>query len=110
MKVLQVTNALPIPSHPIFGVFVKEQIDSINQVPGFTSDTFFINAREKGKAEYIRATVELRSKLKDYDVIHCHHVFSAIVVLAARSKKNKVLVSFLSSGTNELNFRYTIPF
>lgn len=110
MKVLQVTNAYPIPSHPIYGVFVKEQIESINAVPGFSSDTYFINAREKGKAEYLRAAMDLRRKLNDYDVIHCHHIFSAIVALAAKSSGNKILVSFLSTGINELNFRYTIPF
>lgn len=110
MKVLQVTNAWPIPSSPIYGVFVKEQIESINRIPGFTSDIHFINAREKGKSEYVRAIVELRKKFRDYDVIHCHHVFSGIVALAARTRKNKVLVSFLSNGISELNFRQTIPF
>lgn len=110
MKVLHVTNAYPIPSHPIYGIFVKEQVESINNVPGFSSDLFFINAREKGKAEYLRAAITLRSELPAYDIVHCHHIFSAIVALAARTSRNKVLVSFLSTGISELNFRHNIPF
>ncbi|GAB1452032.1 hypothetical protein MASR2M47_20880 [Draconibacterium sp.] len=29
MKVLTVTNMLPIPEHPYFGIFVKEQIEGL---------------------------------------------------------------------------------
>jgi len=109
MKVLHVTNAYPTANSPIYGIFVKEQIESLQKSYEFTSDIFFINAREKGKREYIRRLVSLRKKIREYDIIHCHHVFCALVVLMVRSKKNKIVVSFLSQGTIEFNARYKIP-
>ena len=54
MKVLQVTNNYPTRKLPIFGIFVKEQIDSLIDL-GIDIDLFFINAREKGTFEYIKA-------------------------------------------------------
>ncbi len=110
MKVLHITNAYPTVNNPIYGVFIKEQIESLKKIDGLIPDVYFINAREKGKLEYIRSLIFLRKKVREYDIIHCHHVFSALVVLMVRSKKNRIIVSFLSQGSNELNFRFKIPF
>jgi glycosyltransferase involved in cell wall biosynthesis len=109
MKVLHVTNAYPTANSPIYGIFVKEQIESLQEINGFTSDIYFINAREKGIREYIRSLFSLRKKIRGYDIIHCHHVFCALVVLMIRSKENRIVVSFLSQGTIEFKVRYKIP-
>lgn len=54
MKILHITNNYPTQNHPIFGIFVKEQIDSLsNQC--LENDVFFINGREKGKLEYFKS-------------------------------------------------------
>ena len=82
MKILHITNNYPTKSHPIFGIFVKEQIESLTNL-GIDNEVFFINGREQGKKAYLRAIKDLRSKLKkcDYDLLHCHHSFSAIILL-----------------------------
>ena len=51
MKVLHITNNYPTKNFPIFGIFVKEQIESLN-AEGVSSEVFFMNTREKGKEEY----------------------------------------------------------
>lgn len=109
MKILHVTNAYPTVDNPIYGIFIKEQIESLQKINGLTSDVHFINAREKGKIEYIRELFALKKRVRQYDIIHCHHVFCALVVLMIRSKKNKIVVSFLSQGIIEFNVRFKIP-
>ncbi len=62
-SILHITNNYPTLKHPIFGVFVKEQIDSLNNL-GLHNDIFFINGRENGKKEYLKSIFRLRKKLK----------------------------------------------
>ena len=108
MKVLHITNNFPTSKYPIFGIFVKEQIDSLRK-QNVDSDVFFINGREKGKLEYLKQILILRRKLKNrhlYDVIHCHHALSAIcLILSGKCKENKTLVSFQNDPENELGKR-----
>ena len=104
MKILHITNNYPTQAHPIFGVFVKEQIESL-LLQGIKSDVFFINGRENGKFTYLKAVLDLRKKIKheNYDLIHCHHALSALcLILSGKNKNNKVLVSFQNDPINEL--------
>jgi glycosyltransferase involved in cell wall biosynthesis len=82
MKVLHLTNNYPTSKYPIFGIFVKEQIDSLTR-KGVENEIFFINGKEDGKKEYLKAIWRIREKIKkeNFDIIHCHHVFSAVVLL-----------------------------
>ncbi len=94
MKVLHITNNYPTNEYPIFGIFVKEQIDSLTEL-GVTNEVFFINGREKGKKEYIKSIFRLRKFLnnKKYDIIHCHHAFNAVrFILSGYSRKFKTVV------------------
>lgn len=104
MKVLHITNNYPTKENPIFGIFVKEQIDSLSR-HGIENDVFFINGREKGKIEYIKCTHALKLKVQKgkYDLIHCHHAFSALVAVVFL-KLNKVLpivISFQNDPVHE---------
>ena len=63
MKILHVTNNYPTKNFPIFGIFVKEQIDSLIDL-GIDIDLFFINGREKGPLEYIKSIFILARKLE----------------------------------------------
>lgn len=107
MKILHITNNYPTENYPIFGIFVKEQIDSLNKI-GVESDVFFINGRKKGKLEYISCVWKLKQRIKngDYDIIHCHHSFSAVsaLLLAHLHKKLPVVISFQSDPLNEAKF------
>lgn len=104
MKVLHITNNYPLPNFPIFGIFVKEQINSLANLD-INNDVFFINGRENGKLEYLKSIFRIKNKIKNnkYDIIHCHHALSALcLILSGKSIQNKVLVSFQNDPKNEL--------
>lgn len=104
MKVLHITNNYPTKNYPIYGIFVKEQIDSLSS-QGIENEIFFINGREKGKIEYIKIIPRLRKllKIKHFDIIHCHHALSSFCfILSGCSKKNKSIVSYQNDPSNEL--------
>ena len=104
MKVLHITNNYPTLNLPIFGIFVKEQIESLNKL-NINNDILFINGRENGRLEYFKSILRIRKKLKnkEYDLIHCHHALSSLcLILSGKSKRNKVLVSFQNDPIDEL--------
>ena len=107
MNVLHVTNAYPSSKLPVYGIFIKEQIDSLKPL-GINCDLYFINGREKGKKEYIKAYINLKKFINNYDIIHAHHFLTALVVLPLIQHSTfniqhspKVVVSFLSDGIKE---------
>lgn len=103
MKVLHITNNYPTSKHPIFGIFVKEQIDSLAR-QGIENEIFFINGREHGKKEYFKAIFRIGKLIrkKNYDIIHCHHVFSAVAFLVTFSFcRSKRIVSYQNPPARE---------
>tara|TARA_X000000950_G_scaffold254471_1_gene318292 strand:- start:9153 stop:10106 length:954 start_codon:yes stop_codon:yes gene_type:complete len=111
MKVLHLTNNYPTNRNPVFGIFVKEQIDSLIKL-GVDCDVFFINGREKGKIEYLFQIINLYKHISknDYDIIHCHHSFSALcLLLTFKGNKFKKVLSFQNSPEKEIfNFIVSI--
>jgi teichuronic acid biosynthesis glycosyltransferase TuaC len=106
MKILHITNNYPTKNLPIFGIFVKEQIDSLAQT-NVLSEVFFVNGKERGKLEYVRSIVRLNKLLSknNFDIIHCHHAFSAIVFLfSGFSGKIPSVVSFQNDPSDESLF------
>jgi teichuronic acid biosynthesis glycosyltransferase TuaC len=102
VKILHITNAYPSDENPIKGIFIKEQIDSLNN-NHITNDVYFIDKLTGGIKAYLKA-VKYIFKVKDnYDVVHAHHVFSAIIAIFAGAS-NKLVTSFLSDGSNEVMF------
>jgi len=103
MKILHITNNFPTLNFPIFGIFIKEQIESLNRL-GAENEVFFINSREEGKGAYLRAIWKLRRLLKQnrYDIIHCHHSFSGVIfLLSGRWVHTRRLLSYQSDPRNE---------
>ena len=103
MKVLHITNNYPTAQFPVFGIFVKEQIESLSS-EGIESDIFFVNGRENGKIAYLERLRDLRKKLvnDDYDMLHCHHAFSAVLLLFTfRFYKSKRIVSYQNPPEKE---------
>lgn len=99
MRVLHITNNYPTKEYPIFGIFVKEQIESLSELK-VQNNIFFINSREKGRIEYLKSLFNLIKHLlkKDYDLIHCHHAYSAIIcLLSGVSLFKKKIISYQSS-------------
>lgn len=104
MKILHITNCYPTENYSSFGIFIKEQIESL-RVLGLENDVYFINAYEKGYKEYIKAVFSLSGKFSSYDIIHCHHAYSGMVYFLSKIKKNKPLV-FSNLGDINKQKRY----
>src|SRR5919198_1056726 len=85
MHVLVVTNMYPTEANPQFGIFVKEQVESLRAL-GVDIDVLFVNAKEgrwRRKA-YLLGFPRLWSALRRqrYDVIHAHYIFAALIARA----------------------------
>ena len=75
MKVLILTNMYPTPEYPFYGIFVKEQVESLRK-EGISVDVFFINGRDN-RLNYFLAVPRLIKKLRfgHYDLVHAHHTY-----------------------------------
>jgi teichuronic acid biosynthesis glycosyltransferase TuaC len=73
MRILAVTNMYPTPAEPWFGCFVKEQLDDLQEL-GVDVDLVRFDGRPDKRA-YIRATREVRSRLRrgGFDLVHAHY-------------------------------------
>lgn len=103
MKILHITNNFPTLNFPIFGIFIKEQIESLRNL-GADNEVFFINSREEGKIAYLRSLSKLRNHLKSnhYDIIHCHHSYSGVMfLLSGKWKSTNRLLSYQSDPRYE---------
>lgn len=104
LRVLHVTNNFPTARFPIYGIFVKEQIDSLTN-HGIDNTIYFINGREKGKFEYLYSIFKIKKLIRknSFNIIHCHHALSAVFLLLVRIiSKEKVVVSFQNDPVHEL--------
>ena len=104
MKVLHITVNYPTTEHPIFGIFVKEQVESLRN-EGVDCDVFFSNGKENGGMKEHRSSIrKVRKLLKEnhYDIIHCHHSISGLILLLAGGTfRNKCVVSYQNDPTRE---------
>ena len=103
MKILHITNNYLTKKFPIFGIFVKEQIESLN-AEVISTEVFFMNTREKGKEEYFYSLPKLFIKLptNKFDVVHCHHAFSGFIFfIMGISSFNKKLLSYQATPNIE---------
>lgn len=100
MKVLHVTNAFPYDDYESFGIFIKEQVDSLASI-GITNEVIFINARTNGVMEYLRVRSLILEKLISFepDIIHLHHEFSMIPLSTIRTDK-PIILSLLGDLKN----------
>jgi len=107
LRVLHLTNAYPYEEVPEYGIFIKEQIDSLSS-ESILNKVFFINGRKFGKMAYISAILELRKEIDNFDIIHCHHAYSFIIAyLAGIVGKKPLILSYLNDWTREVK---DIPF
>ena len=78
-RVLVVTNMWPTEADPSYGIFVKEQMDSLRPL-GVDFDVVFVNGRES-RWNYLRGIWQVRKRLraKQCDLIHAHFGLSGWV-------------------------------
>lgn len=89
MRVFHITTNYPTRDHPIFGIFVKEQVASLEAL-GVECDVLYCDRKGHGTWMYLTyIPVIWRRILRGrYDVIHCHHVLSAAKLRAKISSCN----------------------
>ena len=80
MRVLHITTNYPTEDHPIFGIFVKEQVESLEAL-GLECDVLYCDRRGRGTWMYLTYIPRIwwRILTGRYDVVHCHHVLSALL-------------------------------
>lgn len=98
------TVNFPTEQYPVFGIFVKEQVESLRS-EGVECDVFFSNGKENGGMKAHRASIrKVRNLLREnhYDVIHCHHAISGLILLLASGAfRNKCVLSYQNDPTRE---------
>lgn len=100
MKILFVTNGYPTAKHPEYCVFTKEQIEAVKGLENINGEVIFINSREHGYFEYIRGLIHFLRKKSEFDVIHCFHGLTFLLV-ALFVRRQPIVVSFLNSIDKE---------
>lgn len=74
----------PHKNNPYYGIFVKEQIDTIKHKYGaiLENEVFFINGKAS-KANYLRCIFQIRKTIQKFkpDLIHIHYGLSGIFLL-----------------------------
>ena len=100
IKILHITNLYPTVDNVAYGIFIKEQIDSLKEI-GIECNVIFINARTKGKFQYLKIIKKIWQHVESYDLIHCHHTYSAIVTLFFATRSKPIVTSFLCPGGKE---------
>jgi teichuronic acid biosynthesis glycosyltransferase TuaC len=79
-----VTNMYPTPESPVYGVFIRSQIESI-AAAGHDVEVIFIDGRES-RMNYLRGVQRLRqlTSSRKFDLIHAHYGLSGLVACAQR--------------------------
>lgn len=87
IKVLHITNAYPYDGYESYGIFIKEQIDSLKK-KNLDIDFYFINARQNGFIEYFKSIKSIKFLINSIkpDIIHCHHELSLIPFIFIKTK------------------------
>ncbi len=96
MRVLVVTNMYPTTERPAFGVFVREQVESLRR-KGVQVDVLFIDG-QASTWNYLRGFGQVRRQLRaaPYDIVHAHYVFSGI--MARAQLRRPLVVTFHGAG------------
>jgi teichuronic acid biosynthesis glycosyltransferase TuaC len=108
VRVLVLTAMYPTPDKPGFGIFVKEQVDSLREA-GIDVDVFAFEGTN-GIRSYVKAAGDLRRVLREkpYDLVHAHYGLTGLV--ARMQLRCPVVVTFHGSdllGGVGSNNKYT---
>ena len=103
MKVLHITTNYPTPDHPIFGIFVKEQVASLKAL-GVECDVLYCDRKGRGTWMYLTYIPKIWWTIlrNHYDIIHCHHLLSALLCICTLWPLfKKCVVSYQNDPTRE---------
>jgi len=103
MRILHITTNYPTPEYPIFGIFVKEQVESLQKI-GLDSDVFYCDGKGRGFRQYIIYIPKLWWTIARgrYDILHFHHALSAVIgCLTLWPFCKKCVLSYQNDPSNE---------
>ena len=81
IRIAVVTNMWPHEVRPTFGVFVRDQVRSLQALPGVEVEVFPLQPIEQ-RSRYLRGGEISRTIIRaGFDIVHCHHPF-ALAALA----------------------------
>ncbi|HEU5423441.1 MAG TPA: glycosyltransferase [Nitrolancea sp.] len=98
MRVLVVTNMYPTPEKPVFGTFVRTQVECLRRA-GIDVDVLAMDGRFR-KLIYPRGIVQLQQRLarERYDLVHAFYGYSGMV--ARCQWKLPLVVTYEGSDLN----------
>ena len=84
MRVLKITNMYPTTDRPHFGIFVKQETESLRRL-GVDVDVLFMDGAAS-KAAYVSGFRRYWKQLREreYDLVHAHYIFAGIIALSRR--------------------------
>ncbi len=101
MKILYVTNMYPTEEHPYFGIFVKEQIETIELSEDVNYSLYYIKGY-KSKWEYVKSIFIINYKIlkEQPDLIHVHYGLSGLFLLFNPWIKRKTFITLHGGDIN----------
>lgn len=106
MNVLTVTNMWPTQGHPYYGIFVKEQVESIQvQNTDLDIELYLIDGKS-AKLNYLKSILQINRIIskKKIDVVHIHYGLSGLFLLLYKRKTTKYITTLHGSDFNNKNF------
>jgi len=96
----------PTEQNRAYGIFVKEQVESLRK-EGVSIDVFFVNGKES-RLRYISGISELVGKIKSkrYDIIHAHHtycIYPIKIATAVTGVKSPLILTFHEGEVHRQN-------
>lgn len=84
VTICMITNMYPTTASPVYGVFIRTQIESI-AAAGHDVEVIFVNGRES-RLNYIGGVRRLRRLMsqRKFDLVHAHYGLSGLVACAQR--------------------------
>lgn len=100
LKVLHVTNAYPVLNYPSYGIFIKEQIDSLIRM-GVSCEIAYIDGINRGKVRYFSSLPAIERKIRRCDIVHCHHTYTGFIGTLLNRGQKPLVTSFMSPRGKE---------
>lgn len=103
MRILHITTNYPTPEYPIFGIFVKEQVESLQKL-GLDCDVYYCDGKGRGFRQYISYVPKLWWTIAHghYDILYFHHALSAIIgCMTLWPFCKKCVLSYQNDPSNE---------
>ncbi len=107
MRILYITNMFPDKKSPCYGIFIKEQIETIMKYHSIDYDIYFIDGR-KNKWNYIKSISKIHNMIlhNKYDLIHIHYGLAGLFLLKKMRNKIPVVITLHGGDIQKTQKKY----